>query len=451
MAPVQMDEILHWFTTLLEREEREPLADFLEDLDRYDLLRLLAELDKPTLQRLLQTVGRQHLADLLTQLEPEDAVKQFDRLDIAQAADLVERMDPDDAADVISELAPDDLQRILAEMVPEESEDVRALLSYPPETARGLMTPEFVSIQASWSVKRTLEHLRAHSGEAETIYYLYVVDQTGRLRGVVSLRDLILANEHTRVAQLLNEDVVSVMVDDDQEAVAKVISEEDLLALPVVDFNGKLVGIVTVDDVLDVMEAEYGEDILKFSSIEGGEERPFSSARYSVRHRLPWLAVNIALSQVGVIVVSLFNDTLARAVVLAPFMPLISNMGGNVGIQAVSVAIRGIATGEVSFRDTWRVLRKEVVVGLVNGLVLGALLGAVAYLWHGNYFLGVVTTLALWANVLIASLAGGTLPFVLNRFGLDPAMMTGPLLTTLVDLVSFFIYLGLGTLFLDHL
>lgn len=449
--PQQLAHARERFEALLAQGEREPLAAFLDELDRYDLLRLLDDLDDATLQRLLRVVGRRVLAELLAQLEPEDAARLFDRLEVAQQADLAERMDPDDAADVLSEMEVEDAHQVLAEMLPEGSRDVQALLDYPPDTAGGRMTPEFVAIQADWTVRQTLDFLRTQGREAETVYYLYVTDRAGRLRGVVSLRDLLFASEATPIGEIMNDKVIYVTVDDDQEEVARLIAAEDLLALPVVDFAGRLVGIVTVDDVLDVLEEEYGEDILKFGAIEGGEERSLASPRYSVRHRLPWLLINIALSQVGVIVVSLFNDTLARAVVLAPFMPLISNMGGNVGIQAVSVAIRGISTGEVSFGDFWRVLRKEFLVGLTNGLILGALLGGVAYLWHGNYFLGVVTTLALWANVLVASLAGGTLPFLLKRLGFDPAMMTGPLLTTLVDLISFFIYLGLGTLFLDRL
>jgi len=341
--------------------------------------------------------------------------------------------------------------QILAEMVPEESKEVRALLEYPPESAGGLMTPEFVAVKAYWTVGGTIRYVRTRAHEAETIYYLYVSDNHGTLCGVLSLKDLILANEFDRISAVMNEAVHYATVDDDQEAVANLISEEDLLALPVVDFNHHLVGIVTVDDVLDVIEAEYSEDLLKFSAIEGGEERSLSSPSYSIRHRMPWLLVNILLSQVGALVVTLFQDTLAQVVVLATFMPVISNMGGNVGIQAVSVAIRGISTGEVAFRNFWAVLRKEVVVGFFNGLILGVLMGGIAYVWHGSYYLGVVTTLALWANVMVASLCGGTFPFLLQRAGFDPAMMTGPLLTTVVDLISFFIFLGLGTLMLPLL
>lgn len=444
-------DFLRKILTLLEQGERSTASSFLDGLDHNELLHLFDHLDDRTFERLLTVVGRQHLADLLATLDPEDAARHLERFEIPQAADLTERMDPDDAADVIHEMDAEGAAQILEEMVAEGSEEVRALLQYPPETAGGLMTPEFVAVKAHWTVEGTIRYLRTHSEAAETIYYVYVTNNLGQLRGVVSLRDLILANEYDQISDISRKELVYAVVDDDQEDVAKLIREEDLLALPVVDFSHRLVGIVTVDDVLDVLEEEYSEDILKFSSIEGGEERPLSSPAYSIRHRLPWLSINIVLSQLGVVVVSLFQDTLAQVVVLATFMPVISNMGGNVGIQAVSVAIRGISTGEATFRDFWRVLRKEIIVGFFNGLILGLLLGLVAFFWHGNFYLGVVVTLGLWANVLIASLCGGTLPFFLQRLGLDPAMMTGPLLTTIVDLISFLTFLGLGTLFLPYL
>lgn len=439
--------LLSALAQLLEAGGREAIADFLDGLDPGELLHLLNQLDDPTFLRLLRVAGRQQVADLLATLDPQDAARHMERLEISQAADVAERMDPDDAADVISELGSEGAAQILAEMEPQESQEVRQLLTYPPQTAGGLMTPEFVSVKAHWKAGETIRYLRTQAREAEMIYYIYATDREGRLRGVVSLRDLILAGEQDELASLLNEDVIFVRAEDDQEQVARVIQEQDLLALPVVDAQRRLVGIVTVDDVLDVLEAEYSEDILKFSAIEG-EERPLTPAAYSIRNRLPWLLVNIVLSQIGILVVTAFQSTLAQVVVLATFMPAISNMGGNVGIQAVSVAIRGIATGDVAFYHFWRVLRKEVIVGFSNGLILGGLLGTVAFAWHRSLYLGIVTTLGLWANVLLASLCGGTLPFLLKRLGWDPAMMTGPLLTTIVDVFSFLIFLGLGTLLL---
>jgi len=436
---------------LLDAQDRESTAAFLNRIKVRQMLGLFDRMDDATFTQVLTVVGHQHLADLLAELEPEDAARHLDRLNIAQAADLTERMDPDDAADVIFEMKPASARQILAEMEQEDAAEVQALLTYPAETAGGLMTTEFVAVGADWTIKDTIQYLRTQAHEAETIYYVYVTNAQKELQGVISLRELIVASDYDRISDILNQKVLYVTVDDDQEDVAKLMSDEDLLALPVVDFNHRLIGIVTVDDVLDVLVDEYGEDLLKFSSIEGGDERPLSSAAYSIRRRLPWLAINIGLSLIGVVVASLFTATLDQVVVLALFIPVISNMGGNVGIQAVSVAIRGISTGEVSFLDFWQVLRKEMLVGFVNGLVLGTLLGIVSFFWQKNPALGLVTMFGLWVNVLVASISGGTLPFVLHRFGLDPAMMTGPLLTTLVDVVSILTYLGLATLFLAYL
>lgn len=447
--PQLKDHLTH-LNQLIDQDQGDLTYQFLDGLDERDLLQLLDQLGDEEFQRLLACIGRQHLADLLADLDPEVAVRYLEQLEIPQAAALADRMDPDDAADLISEMGDQDAEQLLEQMLPDESHDVRTLLSYPPETAGGLMTPEFVAIPSQWTVRETIRYLRTQAHDAETIYYLYVVDEQQRLTGVLSLRDLILANDYDRIADVLNENVVCVRVDDDQEAVANLIMEEDLLALPVVDFNHRLVGIVTVDDILDVLEEEYSEDILKFSAIEGGEEKSLSPPAFSIRRRLPWLTINIGLSLIGAMISSLFEGTLQQFVALAFFLPVISNMGGNVGIQAVSVAIRGISTGEVSVGDFWRVMRKEIIVGVSNGLVLGGLLGVVSWFWKGSAMLGVVTLLGLWANVLVASLCGGTLPFLLYRLGLDPAMMTGPLLTTIVDVISISTFLGLGTVLLMH-
>ncbi len=440
-----LEDHLDELNALLVRGDRDLTFQFLYGLDDRETVGLLDHLDDAAFQRLLAGIGRQNLADLLADLDPEDAVRHLERLEAPVAAQLADRMDPDDAADLISEMDEREAEALLERMDPEESQDVRTLLAYPPETAGGLMTPEFVAVQPQWTVRDTIRYLRTQAHDAETIYYVYAVDRQGRLMGVLSLRDLILANDYDRVSERLIRDVIRVRVDGDQEDVANLMKDEDLLALPVVDFNDRLVGIITIDDVMDVLEEEYGEDMLKFSAIEGGEERSLSHPAGSIRRRLPWLSINIALSLIGAGISSLFESTIAQFVALAFFLPVISNMGGNVGIQAVSVAIRGISTGEVAFSDFWRVMRKEVVVGLANGLVLGALLGAVSFAWKGEPLLGVVTLFGLWANVLVASLCGGTLPFLLHRLGLDPAMMTGPLLTTIVDVISIVTFLGLAT------
>lgn len=423
---------------LLGRHPAEIAAE-VEHLPEREILQILLELP------------RELAGDLLEQLRPRLSARLVSHLDPEEASELLEEMAPDEAADVLEQLPEAEQQEILEQMAEDEAKLLEELIAYPPDTAGGIMSPDVVALSRELRVEEALAELRRIAEEVETVYYVYVVDEEHHLLGVIPMRDLALSPPRRQITEVMVPEVLKVEVGMDKEEVAHLFEQYDYLALPVVDPQNRLLGIVTADDVLDVVRQEATEDFLKFGGISGGEEYPLTPARFSIRRRLPWMAANILFNLIAVSAIALFESTLARVVALAVIMPIISDMGGNVGLQALSVSIRGLAVGEVSIKLLWRVVRKELTVGLVNGLILGLQLGLIAYFWRGSPFLGLVASLALWINTIVAGVLGAALPILLKWLGLDPAMMTGAILTTITDFSGFFIFLGLGTLLLARL
>ncbi len=417
-----------------------------------DIAEILSYLDDEQAAELLRKLAAYKAAAApLGEMEPEESAEILDQLSRDEAIVILRRMDPDDAVDLLAALPVDVQRSFLAQMHAKEAKVLSDLLAYSPDTAGGLMSPEVVALPLDMTAAEAIGELRRRSAEVETIYYAYVVDDNHSLQGVLALRDLALSPPTTRLAELLLKDVITISVDTDVEEVGLIFDKYNYIALPVVDGTGKLLGIITVDDVIDVIRKEATEDFLKFSGIAGGDEEPLSPPAVAVRKRLPWMAANIIFNLLAVTIIAGFENTLAQVVILAAFLPMITDMGGNIGIQAIGVAIRGLALGKVSFHDLWRVLRKEVVVGLLNGLLLGLQIGVIAYFWKGNIYLGVVITVAMWINVLLAGVIGTAIPFIFNRWGKDPAMMSGAFLTTITDATGLFVFLGLATLVMHKL
>lgn len=417
-----------------------------------DIAEILSHLSDEQAAELLRKLAvRKAAAAPLGEMEPEESAEILDELSHDEAIGILGRMDPDDAVDLLAALPVDAQRSFLAQMDAKEAKVLIDLLAYSPDTAGGLMSPEVVALPLDMTAAEAIDELRRRSEEVETVYYAYVVDDDHSLKGVLALRDLALSPPTTRLAELLLKDVTTISVDTDVEEVGLIFDKYNYIALPVVDDTGKLLGIITVDDVIDVIRKEATEDFLKFSGIVGGDEEPLSPPAVAVRKRLPWMAANIIFNLLAVTIIAGFENTLAQVVILAAFLPMITDMGGNIGIQAIGVAIRGLALGKVSFQDLWRVLRKEVAVGLLNGLLLGLQIGVIAYFWKGNIYLGVIITVAMWINVLLAGIIGTAIPFIFNRLGKDPAMMSGAFLTTITDATGLFIFLGLATLVMHRL
>jgi magnesium transporter len=293
-------------------------------------------------------------------------------------------------------------------------------------------------------------HLRTEAPDAETIYYTYVVDEDKRLVGVISLRDLIISEEDWLISDVMNERVVSVSVGEDQEEVARMVRDYDFLALPVVDFQNHMLGIITVDDIMDVMEEEASDDYSKLaaiSDIDSPEENAFSSAK----KRLPWLIILLFLGSITASLIGSFEEALNKLAILATFIPLIAGMAGNSGTQALAVAVRGIATGEFEKQGKWRMLLREAVTGIITGVSCGILITFIVYIWQGNLFLGILIGLSILAALIVATLAGSFVPLIMHRFNIDPAVASGPFITTINDIISILIYFGLASAFMNLL
>ncbi|GAB4073969.1 magnesium transporter [Barrientosiimonas marina] len=397
-----------------------------------------------------------------TYLSPEETADFIEHIDLADIRPLVREMDPrfaamviaematDDAVDILNELEKDVVVSLLTIMDQKSSAAIKELLHYEEKTAGSIMTTEYIAIDESKTVNETMAYLRAEAPEAETIYYLYVVDEDKHIAGVLSLRDLIVAEADVRVDQLMNESIYAVSVAEDQEDVAQMIRDYDFLALPVVDFQNHLLGIITVDDILDVMHEEAGED---YSMLAGVSEmdRSKDGVLKSAKKRLPWLIILLFLGMLTASLIGQFEDALEKVAVLAVFIPLIADMGGNTGTQALAIAVRGITTGEYGKQGKMNLILRETGIGLINGLVCGPIIAVIVYFWHDNLVLGLLVGLSIASTLLVATLAGALVPLLMHRLHIDPAVASGPFITTINDIISIMIYFGMATLFMQYL
>lgn len=437
-----------------ETEELHPadLADVVESLPRERVLDLLAALPPA------------RAADVLEYLDETLRAETLEAMSARQAATIVREMSPDDLADVLEEIEETHADEILAAIPAEERLATERLLAYDPETAGGLMTTEFVAVPEAMSVDDALQHVRAaaRSGRREAMYAIYTTDDEGRLRGVISLRALLAAPEGTTVGDSAWTEVVTVPVNAEPTEIARITSEYDLVAVPVVDADGRLVGVITVDDVIDVIEEEQTEDVQKLGGMEALDEPYMQISLVDMfRKRVVWLMVLFFGSLITATVIEHFESALAQVTALTLFIPLIISSGGNSGSQATSLIIRAMALDEVGLADWWRVARRELASGFALGAVLGLLGFLRIVLWQymgwsdfgeDTYMQFALTIgLAVVGVVTFGSLTGSMLPFVLRRLNLDPASASAPFVATLVDVTGLMIYFGVAVLVLGQL
>jgi magnesium transporter len=434
----------------VETEELHPadLADVAEALPRNRLRALFAALAPERAASVLEYLNEEVRAELLEAMPAEDA------------AELVEEMSPDDRADVLETLDEETAEEILDELEPEDRRETEALLAFEPDTAGGLMTTEFVSVRQELTVEAAVAEVRAiaRGGRKEALYAIYAVDPAGHVTGVLSLKELLAAPEGARIEDVMWTDVRSVVVTADREEVARLTSEYDLVALPVVDSQRRLLGVVTVDDVIDVIQQEQTEDVQKLGGMEAIDE-PYLDTSFGtmLRKRAGWLSILLVGEMLTASAMGFFEGELQKALVLSLFVPLIISSGGNSGSQATSLIIRALALREVRGRDWLRVASRELPTGFVLGLILGSL-GAVrvlAWQWLGIYdhgahygLVALTVGLSLVGVVTFGSLAGSMLPFALRRVGFDPASASAPFVATLVDVTGLVIYFGVAVLIL---
>lgn len=435
-------------------EDVTPRLDVTQLIRRHpaEIAEILATLREDEAVDLLRRLYfRRAAAEPLGEMEPDEAARLFAEINREDAAHILSHMEPDDAVDLLAELPPETVQDILSRLEAREAKQLRELLAYPPDTAGGLMSTEVVALPADMTAERAIQALRAMAEDAETVYYAYVVDRGERLLGVLSLRDLVLARPDTRLEQIMNSDPVTLPVGMDKEEVARLFDKYNFVALPVVDSARRLLGIVTIDDVIDVIREEATEDALRLGGIPAGEDHPLDPPQVSVKKRLPWLMGLVLLNLTVAAVITRFEGTIAEIAFVAALMPLIADMSGNAAAQALSVAIRGMAVGAVHWSDLPRVVWKELRVGVLAGVALGVQIALIAALVWRKPLFGAVAGISLAGTTVGACLTGGALPFLVSRLGLDPAMISGPVATTIGDLIGVGLFLGLATAFLPYL
>ncbi len=402
---------------------------------------------------LLERVDPETAAQLLEHCPFEQSVESLGELDPEVASKILEELPSDWQVDFITELSPELSEPILEQLSPEITDRIRSLSVYESDTAGGLMSTEVLSYHQRTRVSELIEDLRQHAGEYRDyeVQYIYVTGSRRQLAGVIRLRDLLLTHGDPRLDELNVIEPIAVPVTKSLEDLKAFFDDYSFLGVPVVDERNRLLGIVHRRAVSEALAEQNESDFLKAQGIVGGEELRTMKLSLRSKRRLSWLSVNILLNVVAASVIALFQDTLAQAISLAVFLPIISDMSGCSGNQAVAVSMRELTLGLVNARDVGWVLVREVVLGLVNGLVLGVLIAGVAFVWKGNPYLGLVVGLAMLANTVIAVSLGGTIPLVLKRLGRDPALASGPILTTVTDLCGFLLVLGLASVMIERI
>jgi magnesium transporter len=387
-------------------------------------------------------------AMFFSELEEELLINLIEDMPPEKIAEILEQMPNDDVADLLGKLSDDRAKALLELMTKEGSEEVEELLGYDAETAGGIMLPDFIALKEETTAKEAIKALQKDYVDIEMPFYLYVVGDHENLVGVISLRQLVVVPPETKLKSMMATDVMSVHTDTDQEEVAKMVARYNVLAVPVVDENNTLIGIVTVDDVIDIIREEATEDILKMAGAGEGLVESQSLLK-STRIRLPWLLASWIGGVIAFFIIGHFESSLNKLVYLAAFIPIIMGMGGNIGTQSSTIVVRGLATGRLNIKQIWEVVRKELTIGFLLGFVYGILLGLVVHIRYDMWLLGATVGLAVISSMTIAALVGSLVPMVFARINIDPAVATGPFVTTSIDILSVFFYFQLATLLLQ--
>lgn len=448
-----LDEAYRLVAAALEARDLETVAASLSALRPPDRVDVFESFDLDDQRQIIDELDDDDAAAILEELDDDEAAEVAEGLSAEQLAPILDLMESDEAADLLNDLPPDQVAELLEEMDDTAEAEVRPLLAHQDDTAGGRMTRDFVALSAGDTVAGSIERLRALEPGDEAAYYLYVRDDDGRLVGIVSLRQLIVAPPQTTIASLMHRDVIRVHAADDQESAAQRMQRYDLLALPVVDDDDRLVGVITHDDLVDVLSEEATEDMYRLVGLDV-DERATDSVVQSVRRRLPWLALNLATQLALVGVLATFQRTLDRVVLLSLLFPLVTGNGGNVGAQTTTLVVRSLALGEIDKRQIGRLLRKEMTQGLVNGMAIGLLAGFVALVM--NHFvvdspvspalIAGAVFLAMALNLAAGGLAGVVMPLTLERLGIDPAVASAVFVTTVTDTMGALLFIGIFNL-----
>jgi len=426
---------------LISEKKLHELKTLLSDLLPFDITGLIEPLETGEKVILFRLLNKETAAEVFSLLERDDQEQLLTHFSTDKVKEIVEEMDPDDRAELFDELPERMIKKLMRLLSPEERTVVNRLLGYPEDSAGRLMTPEFIELKAHCTAEQAIQHIRDIGLDKETIYNSYVIDEKGILIGILSLKDLLLAPPKTIISDIMTTNFVSVQTTQDQEEAAGVLADYDLNAIPVVDLGEKLVGIITVDDILDVIHKEASEDVYKMAGMEAPEE-PYFSTRFFVlgRKRALWLVVLLVMSYLSSIVLKHYSAILEIVIPLAFFIPMLTGTCGNTGMQSATLIIRGLATGEIMLKDFMRIFSREILMGGFLGIILGAFAFVRARFVDVNPFIGIAVGIAVFISVIAANIIGTLLPLILKKLKIDPAISAGPFISTIIDVTSLIIY-----------
>lgn len=438
---------------LLQLEATEELISFIDGLNSHEIVYVMSHLNREDQTQLLTRLTPENAASLMEELPEQQAAEIVEDMRAADAAAILNEMPSDEQTDILWELESDEAEAILSLMDPEEAADVRRLIDFDPDTAGGLMVTEFLSFRENQSVRQIVADLKRQKEAYARLHikYIYINKANGKFAGVLQIQDLLLADPETRLSEIIIPDVITVPIDFHLERLVDFFHTHDFYGVPVIDQEEKMLGVVLRKDVLEAWADQTSFDHLESQGIVGGEELRTMPLFARAKNRLSWLSINIILNLIAASVIAFHQDTLSSVIALAVFLPIISDMSGCSGNQAVAVSMRELSIGAVKSGEAFRVWMQEIGIGLVNGLSLGFLIGLAAYLWKGSMMLGLVVGGALAINTIVAVSLGGTVPLLLKHRGIDPALASGPILTTITDMAGFFLALTFASLSMAHL
>jgi magnesium transporter len=445
LQDIDLNEIIENLRYLIDNDQMNFALPVIADLHPADIAEIMAHLDGDERRALFHIIPSEKASEVLVELDENVKEDVLEKLDNVQIAEMVNEMDSDDAADIISELPPEQASEILEKVEDESSEEIQELLTYPEDTAGGIMAKEFIAVHANSTVQMAIEEIRKRHQDVENLYYCFVIDDFGHLLGSVSLRGLIISEADILVRDIMDPEILSITVDMDQEEVARMFKKYDLMVAPVINKRRKLVGRITIDDVVDVIDEEIDEDLGLIAGT-GEEEVLEDSVMQISRARLPWLLLSFFGEIISAIILSSFSATMEKIIISAFFIPIVMVMGGSTGQQSSIIVVRGLVTGEIGLGDTARRLKREFLVALMNGTVLAILIFSLIALWSRDYIFGAMLGSTLIIIVINAAIFGAVIPLFFKKIKVDPALATGPFVATFNDVVGLTIYFGLLTL-----
>jgi magnesium transporter len=430
----------------IENGDYEIVLEIIRSLHPADQAKVFNELNQEKQEELLQKLEISEIADIFDELDDKQTLLAARNLPLPFLADIIDDMDPDEAADLLGDLPGQEVRKTISLL--EEPEEILPLLRYPDETAGGRMTTDFLVLGPEDTAEAAIQYLRSTGWETDIPYYLFVVNQEKELLGLMGLRELVCADPDQEIKEIMSSHVVSVQAMEDQEEAAGVMKHYDLSALPVLNDKKQLVGVISHDDILDVLADETTEDIYRLASVSDSALEPESKLFLQLKGRLPWLLLNTITALIGSWVISNFGDLFVKVAVLAFFQSVVAAQGGNTASQNVAMIVRSLALGKVEPKNVWPILFRQITVGLLLGSVIGVIVGVGVGFWQSNPYLGLVLGLALLGNMLVASIVGTLAPLILEFAGQDPALASSVLVTAITDIIGFLIFLSLASLFL---